>query len=120
MRRQRYNTGSGRQTVQSAYNRSEKGAVRRDRWQRSRAGRAWRKAWYAPERVAAREAAHAARRKTTEEAWEAETRERMKKLAEENGVSVSEAVRNYLDTGWRGVPLEKYLKQWLSELRQAA
>lgn len=41
-RSQRYNTSEKRKRVQAAYNRSEKGAVRRDRWQYSKAGRAWR------------------------------------------------------------------------------
>ena len=119
-RRQRYNSTAKRKTVQAGYNGSEKGAARRNRWQYSKAGRAWRKAWYAPERVAAREAAHAARRKAAEEARESDLRQQMQQLAEESGVSLSEAVNNYLYTGWRSADTEKYLKRWLLELRQAA
>ena len=120
VRRLRYNSGEGRQRVQREYNGSTKGAVRRARWQYSKTGRAWREAWYARERVAAREAIHAARRKTAEEAWESDLRQRMKLLAEESGVSLSEAVNNYIYTGWRSADTEKYLKHWLSELRKAA
>jgi hypothetical protein len=119
-RQKRYNATAKRQTVQAAYARSEKGAVRRDRWQYSKAGRAWRKAWYAPERVAEREEIDVARRKAAQEARENELREQMQLLAEESGVSLSEAVNNYLYTGWRSADTEKYLRHWLSERRKAA
>jgi len=130
VRRLRYNSGEGRQRVQREYNGSTKGAVRRARWQYSKAGRAWREAWYAPRRQAKKEACsarHAERLKTEEEAWErireareSSLRQHIEILAQEHGVSVIEAARNYLDTVWHGVPAGEYLKQWLPELREAA
>lgn len=44
-RQKLYNATDKRKKVQAAYARSEKGAVRRDRWQYSKAGRAWRDIW---------------------------------------------------------------------------
>jgi hypothetical protein len=119
-RQERYNSTAKRKTVQTTYNRSAKGAVRRDRWQYSKAGRAWRVAWSAPEKRAARLRVEQEARQREQAMRESDLRQRMRLLAEESGVSVSEAVHNYLCTGWRSADTETYLRRWLSELRVAA
>src|SRR6266850_465881 len=108
-RSQKYNTSTKRRRVQAAYNRSEKGATRRDRWQYSKAGRAWRREWFAPERVTARWKARQEAQQAEREARQADLRKRMQTLAEESGVSLSEVVTNHLRTTWVGVPTQEYL-----------
>jgi hypothetical protein len=118
-RQKRYNSTAKRKRVQATYSGSDKGARRRDRWQYSKAGRAWRRVWSAPEKRAARLKVEQEERQREQEERETDLRQRMQILAEETGVSLSEAADNYIYSGWRSVETEKYLRRWLSELRVA-
>ena len=102
-RQKLYNATDKRKKVQAAYARSEKGAVRRDRWQYSKAGRAWREAFL----------------KASKEAQRREMRERIQTQAQKRGISLSVAVRNYRNTTFT-LPLKRYLSAWLDELEKAS